>query len=67
MNQFFDTIGGLPLHPLTVHAASVLIPLSAMALLILVFVAKWRKAYLPLTVGALGVSLVLSYAAKESG
>jgi hypothetical protein len=28
MNQFFDTIGGLPLHPLTVHAASVLIPLS---------------------------------------
>ena len=24
MNQFFDTIGGLPLHPLTVHAASVL-------------------------------------------
>jgi hypothetical protein len=32
MNQFLDTIGGLPLHPLTVHAASVLIPLSALAL-----------------------------------
>jgi cytochrome b involved in lipid metabolism len=67
MNQFFDTIGGLPLHPLTVHAASVLIPLSAVALLLLVFVPKWRKAYLPVTVGALGVSVVLSYAAKESG
>jgi cytochrome b involved in lipid metabolism len=67
MNQFFDTIGGLPLHPLTVHAASVLIPLSAIALVLLVFVPKWRKNYLPLTVGALAVSVVLSYAAKESG
>jgi cytochrome b involved in lipid metabolism len=67
MNSFFDTIGGLPLHPLTVHAASVLIPLSAIALVLLVIVPKWRKAYLPLTVGALGVSMGLAFAAKESG
>jgi cytochrome b involved in lipid metabolism len=67
MNQFFDTIGGLPLHPLTVHAASVLIPLSAIALVLLVFVPKWRKAYLPLTVGALAVSVGLAFAAKQSG
>ena len=67
MNSLFDTIGGLPLHPLTVHAASVLIPLSAIALVLLVFVPKWRKAYLPLTVGALAVSVVLAFAAKQSG
>jgi len=67
MNQFFDTIGGLPLHPLTVHAASVLIPLSAIALVLLVFVPKWRKTYLPLTIGALAVSVGLAFAAKESG
>ena len=67
MNQFFDTIGGLPLHPLTVHAASVLIPLSALALVLLVFVPKWRKAYLPLTVGALAASVGLAFAAKQSG
>jgi cytochrome b involved in lipid metabolism len=67
MNQFFDTIGGLPLHPLTVHAASVLIPLSAIALVLLVFVPKWRKAYFPLTVGALAVSVGLAFAAKQSG
>lgn len=67
MNQFFDTIGGLPLHPLTVHAASVLIPLSAVALVLLVFVPKWRKAYLPLTIGALAVSVGLAFAAKQSG
>jgi cytochrome b involved in lipid metabolism len=67
MEQFFDTIGGLPLHPLTVHAASVLIPLSAIALVVLVFVPKWRKAYFPLTIGALAVSVGLSFAAKQSG
>ena len=67
MNQFFDTIGGLPLHPLTVHAASVLIPLSALALVLLVFVPKWRKAYFPLTIGALAVSVGLAFAAKQSG
>jgi cytochrome b involved in lipid metabolism len=67
MNSLFDTIGGLPLHPLTVHAAAVLIPLSALALLLLVFVPKWRKPYLPLTVGALAVSVVLAFAAKQSG
>ena len=67
MNQFFDTIGGLPLHPLTVHAASVLIPLSALALVLLVFVPKWRKACLPLTVGSLAVSVGLAFAAKQSG
>jgi cytochrome b involved in lipid metabolism len=67
MNQFFDTIGGLPLHPLTVHAASVLIPLSAIALVLLVFVPKWRKVYFPLTIGALAVSVGLAFAAKQSG
>jgi cytochrome b involved in lipid metabolism len=67
MNQFFDTIGGLPLHPLTVHAAAVLIPLSALALVLLVFVPRWRKTYFPLTIGALAVSTGLAYAAKESG
>jgi cytochrome b involved in lipid metabolism len=67
MDNLFDTIGGLPLHPLTVHAASVLIPLSALALVILVFVPKWRKAYFPLTIGALAVSVGLSFAAKQSG
>jgi hypothetical protein len=67
MSQFFDTIGGLPLHPLAVHGAAVLIPLSAVALVLLVFVAKWRKAYLPLTLGALAVSVVLAFVAKQSG
>jgi cytochrome b involved in lipid metabolism len=67
MENLYDTIGGLPLHPLTVHAAAVLIPLSALALAILVFVPRWRKTYFPLTIGFLAVSVGLSFAAKESG
>lgn len=67
MENLFDTIGGLPLHPLTVHAASVLVPLSALALAILVFVPIWRKTYFPLTIGFLAVSVGLAFAAKQSG
>jgi cytochrome b involved in lipid metabolism len=67
MESLFDTIGGLPLHPLTVHAAAVLIPLSALALATLVFVPRWRKAYFPLTIGFLAVSVGLAFAAKQSG
>ena len=67
MENLFDTIGGLPLHPLTVHAAAVLIPLSALAFAILVFVPRWRKTYFPLTIGFLAVSVGLAFAAKQSG
>ena len=67
MENLFDTIGGLPLHPLTVHAAAVLIPLSAFAFAILVFVPRWRKTYFPLTIGFLAVSVGLAFAAKQSG
>lgn len=67
MEQIFDLIGGLPLHPLTVHAAATLIPLSAIALLVLVFVPKWRATFFPLTLTALGSSVVLAFVAKQSG
>lgn len=67
MEQLFDLVGGLPIHPLSVHAAATLIPLSAVALLILVLVPKWRKTFFPLTLGALGVSVVLAFVAKQSG
>jgi cytochrome b involved in lipid metabolism len=66
-SSLFDTFGGLPVHPLAVHGAVVLLPLSAIALAVLIFAPKWRKAYLPLTLAGLGVSTVLAYLAKESG
>jgi cytochrome b involved in lipid metabolism/uncharacterized membrane protein len=65
--SIFDTIDGLPIHPLAVHVAVVLLPLSAMALALLIFVPKWRKAYLPLTIAGLAVATVFTYIARESG
>jgi len=62
-----DTIGGLPLHPLVVHAAVVLLPLCALGLIILVFVPKWRRTYGWLVVGGLAVSVVFAWVAKETG
>lgn len=66
-SSIFDTIDGLPIHPLAVHVAVVLLPLSAMALALLIFVPKWRKAYLPLTIAGLAVATVFTYIARESG
>lgn len=50
--NIFDQIAGLPVHPLVVHAAVVLLPLSALALLAVIFVRRLRKPYaLPAVVG----------------
>lgn len=64
----FDTIMGLPAHPLLVHAAVVLLPLCAMGLVALILIPKWRKGPLDwLVVLGLGVSAVAAFVAKESG
>lgn len=62
-----DSIGGLPLHPLIVHGAVVLLPLCAIGLILLVLVPKWRRTYGWLVIGGLGVSVVLAWVAKETG
>jgi cytochrome b involved in lipid metabolism len=66
-SSLLDTFGGLPVPPLAVHGAVVLLPLSALALAILIFVPKWRKSFFPLTLIGLGLSTVFTYIAKESG
>lgn len=66
-SSLLDTFGGLPVHPLAVHGAVVLLPLSALALALLIFVPKWRKSFFPLTSIGLGLSTVFTYIAKESG
>ncbi len=67
LSSVFDTIGGLPVHPLAVHLAVVLVPLGALALIALIFLPKHRKTYLPITVGTLAVGAFATYIAKESG
>ena len=63
----FDTLGGLPLHPLAVHFAAVLIPLSALGLAFLVLVPRFRKTFMPLVLGFLAFAVVLAFVATESG
>jgi uncharacterized membrane protein len=41
----FDTINGLPIHPLVVHAVVVLLPLSILGVLALVIRPAWRARY----------------------
>jgi len=53
-------IGGIPLHPLVVHAVVVLLPLAAVGVLVLAVVPRWRRNYatLVLAVTALATALV---------
>ena len=62
-----DTIGGLPLHPLIVHAAVVLLPLSAIGLLVLLVVPRWRLTYGWLVLIGLFASTLAAWVAKETG
>lgn len=63
----FDTIAGLPVHPLVVHVAVIILPLSAVAFIALVVVRRWRGTFGLLTVAGLVVGAGAALAAKESG
>ena len=66
-SSLFDSIAGLPLHPLVVHFAVVLLPLGALGLVVLVLVPKRADRYGWLTVGAIAVGTGAAFVAKESG
>ncbi len=66
-SDIFDTVGGLPVHPLIVHAVVTLIPISAIAVIVIYFVPKWRKPYGWLTMAALAGGAFAAVIAKESG
>lgn len=66
-SDLFGFIAGLPMHPLVVHAAVVLLPLSAIALILIVCIPKWRKHFGWLTIVGLVVGTGAVFVAKESG
>ena len=63
----FDLVAGLPMHPLVVHVAVVILPLSALALIALVLVPRLRRPLGWLTLAGLAVGAVAAFVAKESG
>jgi uncharacterized membrane protein len=62
-----DTIGGLPAHPLVVHAPVVLIPFAAFGTILLAARLRWVAAYGPLVVFAAFVGFVGAILATNSG
>lgn len=55
-----ETIGGVPLHPLVVHAVVVLVPLAALGVLTIAIIPKWRSRFggLVAVFAVLGAALV---------
>lgn len=56
----FDTIAGLPIHPLVVHATVVVVPAAAVAVLLAALWPRFRRwaGWLPLALSAASIALV---------
>lgn len=65
--HMFDLFNGLPVHPLVVHAAVVLIPLTLLGTILISVKRSWRKSLGWWVVLLAFVSVGASVAAKESG
>lgn len=63
----FDTIAGLPVHPLVVHAAVVLMPLSVIGLLLVVLFRGLRHRYASLVTLGTVVGAIALFVAEQSG
>lgn len=63
----FDEVFGVPTHPLAVHAPVVLIPLLAIASIVVLFHSSWReRTTIPFAALAL-IMVALLFVARESG
>lgn len=67
MDSLFFSLGGLPIHPLIVHFAVVILPLAAATLIASIYSSRVREKFAVITLWAIGVGAVAVYIAKESG
>jgi hypothetical protein len=67
MDEIFDTVAGLPVHPLVIHFAVVLVPLAAAGLIVAVLNKAFRTRFASAFVVLLAVTVPLAFIAKESG
>jgi uncharacterized membrane protein len=61
------TVGGLPAHPLIVHAVVVLIPLSALGAVAVAARSRWNRPYAPLVAAGALVAAITATLAKTAG
>jgi uncharacterized membrane protein len=62
-----ETIGGIPLHPLVVHAVVVLIPLAALGVIAIALVPKWRSQFGILVVAVTAFATAMVPIATSTG
>ena len=67
MDSLLDTIGGLPVHPLVVHFAVVLLPLSSFATIVAVYIPRFRRSYGFASVIGVFLGTGATVIAKQSG
>lgn len=63
----FDTVLGLPVHALVVHAVVILVPLSALGVAAISVVPRWRVPFGPLVLAVTTAGLVMVPVASNSG
>jgi cytochrome b involved in lipid metabolism len=67
MDEIFDTVAGLPVHPLVIHFAVVLVPLAAVGLVVAVLNKAFRTRFAFAFIVLIVVTVPLAFVAKESG
>lgn len=67
MDEIFDTVAGLPVHPLVIHFAVVLVPLAALGLIVAVLNKAFRIRFAFAFVVLIVVTVPLAFVAKQSG
>jgi uncharacterized membrane protein len=67
VDGILDSVAGLPLHPLVVHGAVVLVPLAALGLILMAVRPSFSRRFGVLVVIVAGAAALASVAAKESG
>lgn len=63
----FDTITGLPIHPLVVHAVIVLLPLACLGAVLVAAKPSWNRSWGWVVLACSFIALGSAFVAKESG
>lgn len=67
MDALFDTVGGIPVHALVVHAVVVLVPLAAIGAVLMAVRPSFSRRFGSIVVIIAGIGAAASLVAKESG